>query len=385
MDEDGLERAGMTQQAARGTVRTCSRCIMDTTDPDLEFDAAGVCNHCRRYDELARTRLLKGEPGQRRLEALVARISADGRGRPYDCIIGVSGGVDSTYVAYLVNKLGLRPLAVHLDNGWDSELAVKNIEHTLKKLGIDLYTYVIDWEEFRDLQLSFLKASTPDGEVPTDHAILAVLYRIAAGRGVRYIISGTNVATEASLPLKWGYGYFDWRYIRAVHRRFGSRGLRTYPRFGLPRLAYYVLWRGIRLVPILNYIDYDKPAAMRTIENDLGWRYYGGKHYESIYTRFFQAYVLPRKFDIDKRKAHFSNLVWSGHWTREQALEAMRAEDYGQAMADEDRTYVIKKLGIGEADFAAIMGRPPRTFEDYANLYAFFDLARRAKKLIQLT
>lgn len=375
----------MNRETARERPRVCTRCIMDTTDPDIEFDADGVCNHCRRYDELARTRLLEGEAAKLRLDGLVARIKASGQNKPYDCIIGVSGGVDSTYVAYLVKQLGLRPLAVHLDNGWDSELAVKNVERTLKTLDVDLYTYVIDWEEFRDLQLSFLKASTPDGEVPTDHAILAVLYQAAAARGVRYVLSGTNVATEAVLPLKWGYGYFDWRYLRSVHRMFGGRKLRTYPHFGLFRLAYYVLWKRIRLVPILNYIHYDKQAAMKTIENKLGWVYYGGKHYESIYTRFFQAYILPSKFNIDKRRAHFSNLVWSGQWTREQALEAMTREDYGQAMTEEDKVYVIKKLGIDEARFEHIMELPRKTFFDYPNRYSLFELARKAKKLVLLT
>ncbi len=357
---------------------------MDTTDPDIEFDDRGVCNHCHRYDELAKTRLLSGDEARRRLDALVAAIKEQGQRRAYDCIIGVSGGVDSTYVAHVVKRLGLRPLAVHLDNGWDSELAVDNIKKTLEVLGIDLFTYVIDWEEFRDLQLAFLRASTPDGEVPTDHAILAILYQVAAKHGLRYVLLGTNVATEAVLPLKWGYGYFDWKYIAAVQKRFGPRNAKSYPHFGLFKLAYYALIRRIRLVPILNYLDYNKTAAMQTIEKELGWRYYGGKHYESIYTRFFQAYVLPRKFDIDKRKAHFSNLVWSGQWTRQQAVEAMSREDYGQAMAEEDRTYVIKKLGIDEARFEEIMSLPRKYFLDYPNRYGFFGLARKAKNLVMM-
>ncbi len=375
-------------EASRGGTgrlyRVCTRCVMDTTDPDIEFDARGVCNHCHRYDELAKNRLLPGDEARRRLDSLVAVIRKRGRRKPYDCIIGVSGGVDSTYVAYIVKNLGLRPLAVHLDNGWDSELAVDNIKKTLEALGIDLYTLVIDWEEFRDLQLAFLKASTPDGEIPTDHAILAILYQIAAEQGLRYVLLGTNVATEAVLPLKWGYGYFDWKYISAVQSRFGAGKTRSYPHFGLLKLAYYAVARRIRLVQILNYLYYDKSAAMGMIEKELGWRYYGGKHYESIYTRFFQAYILPRKFDIDKRKAHSSNLVWSGQWTREQALESMSREDYGQAMADEDRTYVIKKLGIDDARFEEIMELPRKTFLHYPNRYSFFRLARKAKKLIMM-
>ncbi|HEU4551126.1 MAG TPA: N-acetyl sugar amidotransferase [Rhizomicrobium sp.] len=350
--------------------RICARCIMDTSDPEITFDENGVCNHCHLFDDRMRRMVIPPEQRDARLAALLDQIRATSKGRAYDCVIGVSGGVDSTYVAYLCKQWGLRPLAVHFDNGWDSELAVANIEKTLKRLDIDLYTHVVDWEEFRDLQLSFLRASTPDGEVPTDHAISALLYRLAARHGIKHILLGTNVVTEGVMPMLWGYGYFDLRYIRAVHRRFGKARLRTYPMMGLLRLSYYVLARGIRGVPILNYVDYDKKRAMTTIESDLGWIYYGGKHYESIYTRFFQAYMLPRKFNIDKRRAHNSALILSGQMSREHAFQAMAEPLYPDPrMEEEDRTYVVKKLGIGEADFASIMQSPPKTFRGYPNSY----------------
>lgn len=352
---------------------------MDTTDPDISFDAAGVCNHCHRYDVVVRERVIPAGERPARLAALVAEIKAAAKGKDYDCVIGVSGGVDSTYVAWLVKDLGLRPLAVHLDNGWNSELAVANIEKTLKILGIDLYTHVIDWEEFRDLQIAFLKASTPDGEVPTDHAIFALLYEIAASNGLRHVITGTNVATEAVLPEKWGYGYFDWRYVRDVQRHFGKRKLSTYPHFSLLKLAYYMFVRRIRMVAILNHVDYDKARAMQLLKDKLGWVYYGGKHYESIYTRFFQAYVLPRKFDIDKRKAHLSTLVLSGQMTREQALQEMKQPVYPEKLLQEDRSYSIKKLGMTEGEFETIMALPRRTFFDYKTSHARFE---RAKKLL---
>ena len=358
--------------------RRCVRCIMDTSDPDIVFDGDGVCNHCHRYERVAAERLVPEAERQGRLSALASQIRSEGKGKPYDCIIGVSGGVDSTYLAYVVKRqLGLRPLAVHLDNGWDSELAVSNIEKTLKALEIDLYTYVIDWEEFRDLQIAFLKGSTPDGEVPTDHAISAVLYERAAHFGVRYILLGTNVVTEAILPVKWGYGYFDFRYIKDVHRRFGQRPLRTYPHFSLFRLFWYLFRKRIRSVSILNYIHYDKAAAMALIQGDLGWKYYGGKHYESIYTRFYQAYVLPRKFDIDKRKAHYSNLVCSGQLTREKALEMLAEPVCPEGMLAEDRDYVIKKLSLTESEFEALLAIPARTFLDYRTSYRLFELAKR--------
>jgi N-acetyl sugar amidotransferase len=350
---------------------------MDTTDPDIIFDAKGVCNHCHRYDNVSRQRLIAPAERKQRLDELVGEIKRAGRGKPYDCVIGVSGGVDSTYVAWVVKDLGLRPLAVHLDNGWNSELAVANIEKTLKTLRIDLYTHVIDWEEFRDLQISFLKASTPDGEVPTDHAIFALLYRIAARQGLKHIVTGTNVVSEAILPERWGYGYFDWSYVKDVHRRFGTARLSTYPRFSLLRLFYFVFLRGIRMVSILNYIDYNKQQAMEVLQKQLGWVYYGGKHYESIYTRFYQAYLLPRKFDIDKRKAHYSNLVLSGQMSRQEALEAMKAPVYPDDLLEQDRQYAIKKLGLDEASFGGIMALPRRTFLDYRNNHAIFTLAKR--------
>ncbi len=357
--------------------QTCSRCIMDTTDPEIVFDAAGVCNHCHRYERVSRERVIPLAERRARLDTLVAEIRHAGNGKPYDCVIGVSGGVDSTYVAWLVKDLGLRPLAVHLDNGWNSELAVANIEKTLKVLGIDLYTHVIDWEEFRDLQVSFLKASTPDGEVPTDHAIFALLYLMAAKNGLHHVITGTNVATEAVLPEKWGYGYFDWRYVKDVHRRFGTQRLTTYPHFSLAGLFYYVFVRRIRMVSILNHIEYDKAQAMQLLQERLGWVYYGGKHYESIYTRFFQAYVLPRKFDIDKRKAHCSTLICSGQMTREQALEAMREPVYPERALLEDRDYSIKKLCLTSGQFEQIMAAPTKTFLDYHTSHGLFETAKK--------
>jgi N-acetyl sugar amidotransferase len=350
---------------------------MDTSDADIAFDAAGVCSHCHRYERVAGERLIPASERRSRLDTLLAEIKGAGRGKPYDCIIGVSGGVDSTYVAWLVKELGLRPLAVHLDNGWNSELAVANIEKALKTLGIDLYTHVIDWEEFRDLQISFLKASTPDGEVPTDHAIFALLYELAAKHGVRHVITGNNVATEAVLPEKWGYGYFDWRYVKDVHRRFGTKRLSTYPHFSLARLFWYLFAKRIRMVSILNYIEYDKSAAMKLLQDKLGWVYYGGKHYESIYTRFYQAYLLPRKFDIDKRKAHLSTLILSGQMTREQALAAMQEAVYPERALLEDRDYAIKKLGLSAEQFDAIMKAPHKTFFDYRTSRKVFEAAKK--------
>ncbi|EAR23509.1 putative LPS biosynthesis protein WbpG [Nitrococcus mobilis Nb-231] len=342
---------------------------MDSTDPDIVFDEHGVCNHCYRYDDQVRRRTFPAAERQGRLDALVARIKEQGKRKPYDCVIGVSGGVDSTYVAYLTKQLGLRPLAVHFDNGWDSEFAVANIEKTLDRLSIDLYTYVVDWEEFKDLQLSFLKASTPDGEVPTDHAIVALLYRMAAKYGVKHILLGTNVASEAIMPIKWGYGYSDYRYIKGVQRQFGSRKLKSYPHYTLPKLFEYMVLRRIKIVPILDYVDYRKEVAIKIIQDEFDWKDYGGKHHESVYTRFYQSYILPRKFNIDKRRAHNANLLLSGQITRSEALQGLEAPAYHEMAMQEELEYVIKKLGITEEEFERLMELPVQTFFDYSSNY----------------
>jgi N-acetyl sugar amidotransferase len=343
----------------------CTRCIMDTTDPDIIFDENGVCNHCRRYDILVRTEIWDEETTKGKVLLLVDKMRRSGKGKEYDCIIGVSGGVDSTYLAYKVKQLGLRPLAVHLDNGWDSELAVKNIERALKNLNIDLYTEVLDWEEFRDLQLAFLKASTPDIEIPTDHAIEAVMMKVAGKYKVKYVLMGSNVRSEGILPKAWSQGIRDWKYIQGVHKRYGTIPLNTFPHFTLIDFIFERILSRRRWVNFLNYLQYNKTEAMKILEKELGWVYYGGKHYESIYTRFFQAYILPRKFNADKRRAHLSALVCASEITRSQALEAIKEPICPPDLLRQDKEFVIKKLGLTEEEFEKIIALPPKTFKDY--------------------
>ena len=344
--------------------RICTRCLMDTTDPEIQFDEMGVCNHCHDYDRLISQRVLTGQAGLSYLETLVEQIKRDGVGKPYDCLMGVSGGVDSTYVAYVVKKkFGLRPLAIHMDNGWDSELAVKNIEETLKRLDIDLYTNVLNWEEFKDLQLAFLKASTPDSEIPSDHAIWAVIGDMAEKLKVRYILTGFNVRTETHLPRTWSQGHFDWKYIQSVHKQFGRNKLKTFPHQGF--VTYYRRLLSLSRVDILNYLDYNKQEAMQLLENELGWRYYGGKHHESIYTRFYQGYILPAKFGYDKRRSHLSSQICSGELDRDAAIVELQRPAYAPSLQEDDREYVVKKLGLNDAEFDAIMKLPLKKFWDY--------------------
>lgn len=362
----------------------CAKCIMDTTDPDIQFDDNGVCHHCTTYERELPKRLYRGEEAKLKLAEVVAKMKRSGRNREYDCVIGVSGGVDSTYVAYLVKTLALRPLAIHFDNGWNSELAVSNISKTLETLGIELHTYVIDWEEFRSLQLAFLRASVPDGEVPTDHAISALLFHEAARRGIKYVISGMNYATESGQVPSWMYGHMDWRYIKAVNGIFGTRKLKRYPHIGFVRLAWYSLVRRIQVLAILNYCEYDKAKAMKIMQKELGWKYYGGKHYESVYTRFYQGYVLPKKFNIDKRILHLSSLINSGQTTRDAALKELEHNEYlNGGLAEDDKIYVQKKLQLDAAEFNEIMQRPTTTFRSYPNSYGFVVRLKKAVNMLR--
>lgn len=349
----------------------CTKTVMDTVgDPDITFDKDGICNYYYEFLNNLKIRVPPKEEGAKKLEGIIAKIKKSGQGKQYDIVIGVSGGVDSTYTAWLVKQYGLRPLAVHLDNGWDSELAVKNIENILNKLEIDLYTEVLDWEMFKDLQLSFLKASTPDGEIPSDHAIWATLYNVANKFGIKYIVSGMNFRNEGFLPPSWVRGALDYTYIKSVHKIFGKTSLEHYPHLTKTKFIYYNLVKRIKVLSFINYIDFNKDEAMKKIQKELDWKYYGGKHYESNYTKFYQGYILPNKFKIDKRKAHLTCLMLStGEITRQQALEMLKQPSLDPNQVDQDREYIIKKLGISRDEFEQIMSAPVKTIFDYPNTF----------------
>jgi N-acetyl sugar amidotransferase len=343
-------------------VQVCTRCVMDTTDPKITFDAGGVCNHCHTYDRQVAATVRSGAEGQRALEAAVQRMRDQGAGKPYDCAIGISGGVDSTFVAYQVKKLGLRPIAVHLDNGWDSEIAATNISAALRALDIDLETLVIDWEEFKDIQLAFLRSGVPDCEIPSDHAIVASVHHVAAQHGIRHTVWGYNTRTETHLPREWSQGHLDWRYIRAIHRRYGTGRTRTFPHLGF--MGSLGIFRA-SAINLLDFIDYVKSDAIAILQRDLGWRSYGGKHHENIYTRWYQGWFLPTRFGYDKRKTHLSSLVCSGQITREKARQELMQPPYDEAVQRNDTEYVIKKLGLNSESFAAILSGPRRTYHDF--------------------
>ncbi len=346
--------------------RQCTLTVMDNiADPDISFDEKGVCNYYYEYGEVAREIVFTGTEGEMKLEQLVKQVKENGKGRTYDCLIGLSGGVDSTYVAYLVKQLGLRPLAVHLDNGWDSELAVKNIENIISKLGIDLYTLVVNWEEFKDIQLSYLKASVVDIEVVSDHAIFATLYKLAKEKGIGYIISGTNIVTEYIMPKSWLYHKMDFSNLKDIHSRYGSVKLKTYPTFNFKKSIYYSTVLKLNSVSILNYVPYNKKDIKELIKKELDWRDYGGKHYESVFTKFYQAYILPEKFKIDKRKAHLSTLICAGQLSREEALKELEQPLYHENDLKQDKEYVLKKFGLSATAFEEIMDAPPRRHQEF--------------------
>lgn len=348
--------------------RVCARCVMDETVPDIVFYEDGRCSSCRAYDEDRTKEIFTDEASAARLERLIEQVKADGRGKPYDCLIGLSGGVDSSYVAYLVAKrYGLRALAIHLDNGWNTELAVANVERIVKTLGIDLTTHVLDWREFRDIQTAFLRSGISNIEIPTDHAIWAVLLKTASKMGIKYIFAGNNVVTESIMPESWLYGSKDSRLIRAIHRRFGKMPMKSYPYLTTVDYVRHLLVGGIRWVPLLNYVTYVKADAKSLLMQELGWRDYGGKHYESVFTRFFHAYYLPTRFGYDLRKSYNSAMVCSGQLTREQALQELASPPAPRELLDQDREYVLKKLGLSAEEFAAILKEPIRTYMDYPN------------------
>lgn len=356
---------------------------MEATTPGIQFDADGFCNYCREFDARNARPWKDDREREEALLRVAEQIRREGKDREYDCIIGVSGGVDSTYAAYIAKQIGLRALAVHLDNGWDSELAVKNIENVLNRMGFDLYTHVIEWVEFRDLQRSFIQASVIDIEMLTDHAITALLYTQAAKRKIRFIVSGSNTATEGSMPTRWIYKKLDLKNIKAIHKKHGTVPIRTFPRQSLYMRLYNMKVRRIQIVPILNYIDYRKERAIETLEQKIGWKNYGGKHYESIFTRFYQGYILPNKFDVDKRRPHYSNLIRSGQMIRNHALDLLQEPIYPEKMAQEDRCYVLKKLGFSEEEFELYLSAPevPHTvFPNYQRELRFLRFLNSALK-----
>jgi len=342
--------------------KICSRCILDSDFPKITFDENNVCNYCHNFDKIDIKYALNKENTEKFLH-LIKIIKDEGKSKEYDCILGVSGGRDSTYCLYLLKKWGLNPLAVHYDNNMDSKIAAENIKKGCNALDVDLHIFVVDWEEYKDLQRSFLKASVPSVDIPTDHAFISVLYAIAYEKKIRYIFNGSSFRTEGPIPPEWSL-HNDASFILDIQKKFGTKILKN---FSIRRLKDLILYRisGIMVVEPLKYVPYIHDDVEKIITGELGWQYYGGHHFESIFTRWAFAYLLPKKFGIDKRLTDYSTLVRSRQMTREEALRKMNEILYPSVQEKEDRRYIMNKLELTHEEMNDILTAPPHSNFDY--------------------
>lgn len=364
----------------------CTRCVMDTSAPDIHFDAQGVCNFCSEFLGKSSHILFKDESQRaEEREALIAGIKKAGRGKRYDCVIGLSGGVDSAWTLYMAVKSGLRPLAVHMDNGWNSELAQSNIENLVRKLGIDLYTHVIDWHEYRKLMQAFFDADVIDVELLYDNAMLAVNYQQAARHGVKWILAGTNLSTEGMrMPASWNWFKFDKKNIQALSKKIAPDfRLATFPAIGTLDLVMFKFLRRIQWVSFLDHFDYQKNQSLNILEKEFGYKPYPYKHYESVFTRFYQGYLLPKKFGVDKRRLHLSTLIISGQLPRADALQTMEHAPYPSAQdLESDIQYFLKKMNWSRDQLDDYLARGEKPHAAYGTEKPLWDFLGRIQRLI---
>lgn len=349
--------------------QVCSNCVMDTSDSKIIFDEKGMCDHCHNFYNNILPNWHPDEVGQTELEKQVEQIKKDGKGKTYDCIIGLSGGVDSSYLAYYaVRKLGLRPLLFACDTGWNLNVAVENVEKVAKGLNQHLYTEIVNWNEMQDLQLAFFKAQVPYQDLPQDHVIFASLYNYAAKHKIKYVLTGGNNSTECVRePNEWVYNN-DLRMIKDIHKKYGSRPLKTIPLCSMFKYRlYYRYFKGMKVIKPLDMIPYKKEDAIATLQSEFGWEPYANKHFESVFTRFYEGYWLVHKFGYDKRRAHFSSLILTGQLDRKEALEILQNPPYDEKQAKEDLEYISKKLGLTKDEFVKLMEGENKTYKDYKN------------------
>lgn len=362
----------------------CTRCVMDDSDPEITFNEAGVCNHCLDFDRLKSQQWFPNDEGRHRWEKLVNEIKAAGVGHDYDCILGLSGGVDSSYLALKAKDWGLRPLVVHVDAGWNSELAVANIERVVKYCAYDLHTHVVDWEEMRDLHLAYLRAGIANQDVPQDHIFFASLYHFAIKNGIRYILSGGNLATEGIFPDAWHGSAMDAINLRAIHKRFGSRKLKRYKTISFfDYYLWYPFFKKMRTVRPLNYMPYVKAEALAELQQSIGYMPYPRKHGESFFTKLFQNYYLPTKFGYDKRRPHLSSLIVSEQISREEALAKLGEALYDPQELEVDIDYFCKKLRINRPQFDELMNATPHHYTDFPNWEGRYSLLKKGQEIVE--
>ena len=356
----------------------CSYCVMDTTDEDIIFDENGRCNHCKNFEQtLEKIKIQKQNTDY--IDNLIKKVKS--KNKKYDSIVGISGGVDSCYTLYLCVKWGLKPLAVHMDNGWNSEIAVTNVKRIVKKLGVDYISYVLNWEEFREIQKAFLKSSIVDIEMPTDIAIAASLYETAAKNKIKYIISGGNYSAEGILPLTWGYHVLkDLKIYKHIIKKYSDVKIKTVPIVGLRKEIYYKFFKRIKYLYPLNYIDYNKDEAREFLKIEFDWQDYGGKHHESRITGFWQSYVMPVKYNMDYRRATLSSQIVSGQITRNKALQILENLPYNPEKIEIEKNYIAKKYGISRQELDKYLNLPPKTYKNFPNqkklIMMMYDLYR---------
>ncbi|MEE1867161.1 N-acetyl sugar amidotransferase [Pseudomonas auratipiscis] len=363
--------------------KVCSRCVMDTSDPGIVFDGAGVCNHCLEFESVTKKNWFPNEEGAARWTKVVEQIKAAGKGQEYDCILGLSGGVDSSYLAIKVKDWGLRPLVVHVDAGWNSELAVANIEALVKHCEYDLHTHVVDWEDMRDLHLAYLKAGISNQDVPQDHIFFASLYHFATKNGIKYILSGGNISTEGIFPRTWHGTAMDAINLKAIHRRYGERKLRNYKTISFfDYYFWYPIVKKMRTVRPLDFMPYDKGQALQELERTVGYKAYARKHGESQFTKLFQNYYLPTKFGFDKRLPHLSSLIVSGQMTRDEAVAKLAEPLYDLDELEIDIAYFCKKLKISRVQFDDFMKAPIHNYTDFPTWDARYRMLKAVQALV---
>ena len=360
---------------------------MDTSDSGISFDERGWCEYCNNYHNNILPNWHTDARGEREITAQIERIKQEGKGKDFDCLIGLSGGVDSSYLVYIAKeKFGLRPLLYHVDGGWNSQEATNNIEKLVDGMDLDLFTEVVNWPEMRDLQLAFFKAGVPHLDTPQDHAFFAGLYNFAAKNKVKYILTGANYSTECVRePLEWHYHASDLLQIKDIHKQFGTRPLRSFPLAGILKFKiFYRFLKGVKVVKPLNYIPYFKESAMDELVNRFGWQRYPHKHYESRFTRFYEGYWLRTKFGYDKRRAHFSSLILTGQLSREDALEKISHPPYSDEQVRLDFEFISTKLGITVNELEDMLKAPNKTYADYRNMMPIMNIGAKILRLLGL-
>ncbi len=363
----------------------CTNCIMDTSDATLTFDERGWCDYCRNFDTNIRPNWYPGERGIREIMPLIEKIKREGSGRDHDCLIGISGGLDSSYVAYVAKeKFGLRPLMFHCDAGWNSDLGVSNIQKIIDGLGLDLVTEVINWEEMKDLQRAFFLSQVPFVDTPQDLGLFSAIYNFAAKNGFKYVITGGNNSTECVREsIEWTYFSTDMRHVRDIHRRFGTRKLETFPTCDIFKYkTYYRYVKGIRVIKLLDSVPFIKKEAIHELNEKFGWQPYAQKHYESRFTRFYESFWTPKKFGFDKRRAYFSSEILTGQMTRAEALDRISRPELDEQTMSHEFEYVATKLGWTVDEFRAIFDGENRSFRDYKNNMFLITLGARMANLL---